>query len=204
MDRFVVRLPKNETPKRTKSKDKVYKQTTIESLRVSTTPRIYAQHCCFTGQRYSFFLSFMPLGFSQRVVVIEDILRYKSTLELPQQSKDNILTALTDLSKKIPSREVLKSTKIGSQKLEFGFILNSQLLNIKRTLQESLLYKMFVCNLTQYDIIWCIMVLLLRNQPQKHKDVNICVCIILISLPSYEILFLPRSYCQQIAKASGL
>lgn len=54
--------------------------------------------------------------------MIEDIERYRSILELPGQPKENMMEALKELDKKMPSREVLKTTRIGKSLLFFYFL----------------------------------------------------------------------------------
>ena len=49
----------------------------------------------------------------QGVVIVEEIWRQKSVLKVPDQSKENLMSALMKLGKKIPSRDVLQKTKIG-------------------------------------------------------------------------------------------
>ncbi|KAM5148964.1 transcription elongation factor A N-terminal and central domain-containing protein 2 [Mantella aurantiaca] len=49
----------------------------------------------------------------KRVVVLEDIKRWKCILELPSQTKENLLEALSQLKKKIPSEDIIRTTKIG-------------------------------------------------------------------------------------------
>ncbi|XP_030061705.1 transcription elongation factor A N-terminal and central domain-containing protein 2 [Microcaecilia unicolor] len=49
----------------------------------------------------------------KRVVVIEDIKRWKCILEQPDQTREKLIEVLQELKKKMPSREILISTKIG-------------------------------------------------------------------------------------------
>lgn len=47
------------------------------------------------------------------VVIIEDILKFKTLLRQPGQNREIILDCLQKLDKKIPGRDIIKSTKIG-------------------------------------------------------------------------------------------
>ena len=49
----------------------------------------------------------------QGVVVVEDIAKLNRLLRIPDQEPAILLRSLEQLSQKLPSREILKSTKIG-------------------------------------------------------------------------------------------
>lgn len=85
-------------------------QVIINNSYVNRSPINSGEGRCFSNENVPFPNDF---SFSQRVVVIEDIKRWKTTLELPGQTRENLVEALRELKKKIPSREVLKSTRIG-------------------------------------------------------------------------------------------
>lgn len=117
---MVRRARSPQSPRRARSEPRAYRQATLESLKAS--PRAVR-----AGSRRSLQLrvdsgsvsrggSTFPIGFSlfQRVVVVEDIKRWKAMLELPGQPRENLMEALGELKKKIPSKEVLLSTKIGT------------------------------------------------------------------------------------------
>lgn len=53
------------------------------------------------------------LYFLQGVVVVEEVLRLKCILKLEKERPEKLIGALEKLGQKIPSREVMKSSKIG-------------------------------------------------------------------------------------------
>ena len=46
---------------------------------------------------------------------MEEIYRQKALLKVPDQSVENLLTAIDKLNEKMPSRDVLQKTKIGEK-----------------------------------------------------------------------------------------
>ncbi len=61
--------------------------------------------------------------------MIEDIERYRSILELPGQPKENMIEALKELDNKIPSREVLKTTRIG-KRIKYNLLFFFKILDV--------------------------------------------------------------------------